>query len=76
MPIFLREMRSKIVRKKLTELIELDRQGKRICMDCFCMDEALCHRSIIAGILQNADISVHDVKDDYSQYGRMWCAMP
>lgn len=75
MTVFLREMRSSAVRDKLTELIRIDRQGKRICLACFCPDETLCHRSIVAGILQYAGIPVNGVKDDYSQYGRMWCAM-
>jgi len=75
MTVFLREMRSSAVRDKLTELIRLDRQGKRICLACFCPDETLCHRSIVAGILQYAGIPVNGVKDDYSQHGRMWCAM-
>ena len=56
--------------RKLSELIELDKQGKRICMACFCRDEALCHRSIIAGIVQSAGIQVQGVKGDYSEYGR------
>ena len=76
MTVFLREMRSPAVRDKLTELIRLDRQGKRICLACFCPDETLCHRSIVAGILQYAGIPLQCVKDNYSQYGRMWCAMP
>lgn len=76
MPVFLREMRSSAVRDKLTELVRLDRQGKRICLACFCPDETLCHRIIVAGILQYAGIPVNGVKDDYSKYGSMWCAMP
>ena len=75
MTVFLREMRSSAVRDKLTELIRIDRQGKRICLACFCPDETLCHRSIVAGILQYVGIPVNGVKDDYSQYGRRWCAM-
>ena len=57
-------MRSSAVRDKLTELIRIDRQGKRICLACFCPDETLCHRSIVAGILQYAGIPVNGVKDD------------
>ena len=75
-PTFLREMRSKIVRKKLTELIDLDRRGKHICLTCFCPDESLCHRSIIAGILQNAGVPVCGVHADYSRYGSLWCTIP
>jgi len=69
MPVFLREMRSPAVRDKLTELIRLDRQGKRICLACFCPDEALCHRSIVAGILQYSGVRIHGIHADYSRYG-------
>lgn len=70
-PTFLKEMAGMEAQRKLSELIELDKQGKRICMACFCRDEALCHRSIIAGILQHMGILVHGVKGDYSRYGRL-----
>ncbi len=69
-PTFLKEMAGMEAQRKLSELIELDKQGKRICMACFCRDEALCHRSIIAGIVQSAGIQVQGVKGDYSEYGR------
>ena len=69
-PTFLKEMSGIEPKRKLSELIELDRQGKRICLICFCHDETLCHRSIIAGILQYAGIHVQGVKGDYLKYGR------
>ena len=69
-PTFLKEMSDIGARKKLSELIELDRQGKRICLICFCHDETLCHRSIIVGILQYMGVQVQNVKGDYSKYGR------
>ena len=69
-PTFLKEMSGIEPKRKLSELVELDRQGKRICLVCFCRDESLCHRSIIAGILQYAGIHVQGVKGDYSKYGR------
>lgn len=74
-PTFLQEIRNAAARRKLTELIELDRQGKSICLACFCPDETLCHRSIIAGILQYTGIAIHGVKEDYSQYGKIWCSI-
>ena len=67
---FLKEMAGTEAQKKLSELIELDKHGKKICLACFCHDEALCHRSIIAGILQSMGIQVQGVKGDYSEYGR------
>lgn len=69
-PVFLKEMQSVAARRKLTELIELDRQGKRICLACFCPDETTCHRSIVAGILQNKGIAVNGIAKDYSDYGK------
>ena len=69
-PVFLKEMQNPSAQRKLEELIELDRHGKR-----FCPDEALCHRSIVAGILQNNGIRVYGVRGDYSQYGRFLSGM-
>ena len=57
-PAFLQEMSNAAARRKLAELIASDRQGKHICLACFCLDETLCHRSIIAGILQHSGIQV------------------
>lgn len=71
-PTFLKEMQTTVAQKKLNELIELDRQGKRICLVCFCHDEATCHRSIIAGILQHRGIQIQGVSGDYSLYGRIY----
>lgn len=69
-PVFLQEMQTATARRKIAELIELDKQGKRICLACFCTKEDECHRSIIAGILQYAGVSVQGVDNDYSFYGK------
>lgn len=69
-PVFLQEMQTATARRKITEIIEMDKQGKRICLACFCPDEKMCHRSIIAGILQYAGITVQGVNNDYSFYGK------
>lgn len=69
-PVFINEMQTEAARRKLAELTELDRHGKHICLACFCADEATCHRSIIAGILQSKGIAVNGVSKDYSVYGR------
>lgn len=39
--------------KKLTELVQKDKENKRIALVCFCTDPSLCHRSLIAQILAN-----------------------
>lgn len=71
-PSFLQEMQTVAVKKKLNELVWLDRQGKRIALVCFCSDEAICHRSIIAGILQYVGTQIQGVKGNYHQYGRAY----
>lgn len=72
-PVFLKDMQNEVAHRKLSELIDLDKHGKRICLFCYCPDETLCHRSIVAGILQYAGIQVCGVQGDYSQYGKMAC---
>lgn len=56
-------------RKWLNELYRLDKAGKNICLVCFCEDETLCHRSIVAGLLQGAGCNVQtEIGNDYSAY--------
>lgn len=69
-PVFIREMQAAEARRKLAELAGLDKQGKNICLACFCPDEATCHRSIVAGILQSKGVPVNGVNADYSVYGK------
>lgn len=57
-PQFLTEMQSEQAEKKLNELYYKDRDGKRIALVCFCPNEDMCHRSIIAGMLQGAGANV------------------
>lgn len=68
-PVFLKEMQNAAARRRLVELVDQDRQGKHICLACFCPDEALCHRSIVAGILQYSGVRIHGIHADYSRYG-------
>ena len=66
-PQFLKEMKTNIVaRNKLNELSRKDKQNKNICLICFCLDETLCHRSIIAGLLQGVNRNV--IGPNYSKY--------
>lgn len=69
-PVFIKEMQTPEARSKLAELTRLDKQGKNICLACFCPDEATCHRSIVAGILQSNGVPVNGVNADYSVYGK------
>lgn len=69
LPVFLREMKAPAARNKLNELYRADKAGKRIALVCFCADESLCHRSIIAGFLQGVGCDVKTANGaDYSGY--------
>lgn len=69
-PQFIREMKqSREAQEKINYLINADREGKNICLVCFCSNESLCHRSIIAGFLQAMGCHVQlDTNQDYRRY--------
>lgn len=73
-PKFLEDIcRNQKSKDKLNELYSLDRAGKRICLVCFCPDETICHRSIVAGLLQGVGCNVRlpsnaDYRHYYKQY--------
>ena len=71
-PRFLKGMCARESRDKLNELFRKDKQGIRICAFCTCAEEELCHRSIVAGLLQGVGADVRGVKKDYSEYYRIW----
>jgi uncharacterized protein YeaO (DUF488 family) len=68
-PTFLAEMQNKEARAALNYLYLQDKRGKNICLACFCPDERLCHRSIVAGLLQGCGCDVQtDSGDSYTKY--------
>lgn len=73
-PQFLKEIHGSIeARNKLNQLCRLDRENKQICLVCFCNNEEMCHRSIIAGLLQGAGYNViTEMNNDYSKYYQMY----
>ena len=76
LPEFLGEMQEGTARGKLNELYAMDRDGKRIALVCFCTDEELCHRSVIAGLLQGAGCKVVVPSgNDYSRYYELYKKM-
>lgn len=65
-PQFLREMKDPAAQAKLEELIEKGKNRKMAIL-CFCDNEATCHRSIIAGMLQSEGVRVFTQrKEDYA----------
>lgn len=71
-PSFLKEVSQNTnAWKWLNDIYRKDLAGEKICLVCHCKDEALCHRSIIAGILQGMGADVIS-ESDYSQYYNMY----
>lgn len=73
-PQFLLETcQSQVAKNLLNRLYQMDKEGKDICLACFCVNETLCHRSIIAGLLQGVGCNVvTDTGNDYTAYYRMY----
>ncbi len=68
-PQFLRELAED--RSAVDMLNGLYRRSRTetIVLACFCPDESLCHRSIVAGLLQGAGAEVRtETGTDYSEY--------
>lgn len=72
LPQFIHEMQSERAVELIDDLCKADREGRDICLFCYCTDESLCHRSIIAGILQGYGCDVRGVNSDYSKYYDMY----
>lgn len=69
-PQFLSEIKENQYAKQcLNYLCEHSEKGERICLMCFCSNEELCHRSIIAGLLNGVGCDVStDTGETYSSY--------
>lgn len=77
LPRFLKEIKdNEHARELLYELYDRDASGERIALTCFCDDENICHRSIVAGILQGMDANVvTKTGNDYSRYYEMYSSL-
>lgn len=68
-PQFLKEMHQQSAINILNELYQIDKNNGKICLVCFCTDETICHRSIVAGLLQGVGCNIDtELKADYSKY--------
>ena len=71
-PNFLKQMHGTEEVKMLNALYNMSKT-KRIALACFCDDEDMCHRSIIAGLLSGAGADVQTSSgNDYSKYWTMY----
>ena len=63
--------------EKIKELFYADKAGMNICLCCYCSNEVICHRSIIAGILQGLGCNVAITSgNDYSYYYEIYKQTP
>lgn len=67
-PAFIRQMKhDENAQAKLQELVSRS-ETEDIALVCFCNDEALCHRSIVGGILMNLGAKCDEHIRDYNHY--------
>lgn len=75
LPSFLEEIaKSPAAREALNTLYFADKEGRNIALGCFCEEEALCHRSIVAGLLQGVGCNVQ-AESDYTRYYAIYKAI-
>lgn len=65
---FLHEMLESSARHWLTQLVNAAQNGKRILLVCYCSEEALCHRSIVCGLLQGRGVTCGTITEDQINY--------
>jgi len=71
-PNFLKQLHGKKERQTLAWLYEQSKT-ENIVLACFCHDEAHCHRSVVAGLMQGAGACVAlPTNTDYSKYWSMY----
>lgn len=71
-PKFLKEMKLNAT-TTLNMLYKLDKLGHNISLGCFCKDESLCHRSIVAGLLSGVGCNVvTDTGMLYNEYYKLF----
>lgn len=71
-PKFLKEMHEQNAMDMLNTIYAMSFTNN-IALCCYCKDESLCHRSIIAGLLQGAGAPVQTSSGkDYSKYWDMY----
>ena len=62
-PVFLKEMLdSRTCRDWLNQLYLKDKQGKHICLVCYCEDYNLCHRKLLVELIDQAKIQMNNKK--------------
>lgn len=71
MPAFLRQMVADQEAQRLLNQLYRSSFSKDILLACFCPNESLCHRSILASLLLGAGAQI-DCKQEYARYYKMY----
>lgn len=66
-PWFLKDLEKNLEAQERLEYLCKESRTKKIALCCYCEDESLCHRSIIAGILLGMG-AVIETKEEYRKY--------
>ena len=66
-PWFLKDLEKNLEAQERLEYLCKESRMKRIALCCYCEDESLCHRSIIAGILLGMGAEI-ETKEEYRKY--------
>lgn len=76
-PRFLTEISNDpAARQALRDLWHRSRDGEHIALACYCGDESMCHRSIVAGLLSGTGAEVRTGSGkDYSAYYAQYMAL-
>ncbi len=70
-PEYIKEMQdSPKAKETFDRLVQMDKDGKKIALVCYCPGEKTCHRSIAGGILKGmgADVTFDEPENDYLKY--------
>lgn len=76
-PEFLRQIRNDpAAHDALVRIWQMDHDGANVFLACFCSDEELCHRSIVAGLLSGIGVRVatrtgRDYIEYYDQFRKL-----
>lgn len=73
-PTFLREVIANQDARSLLNQLYAESRRKSILLACFCPNEALCHRSVIAGLLLGAGADI-DCNPSYRKYFDLYKSM-
>lgn len=71
-PLYMRRLCLPEARQTLNRIYKAVKAGKTVAIACYCADEFVCHRVVIAGLFQGLGLEVTGVKADYSAYYDMW----